>query len=91
MWQTLQEAAMGKPWFRTKRYGYGAGLPCSWEGWATLAGFGGAIFGLSALPETITQAHPSLPLGIGGLLIFGFVALVWRKSDKPWSWRWGGD
>lgn len=82
---------MGKPWFRTKSYGFGAGLPCRWQGWAALAGFGGAIVGLSALPETITQAHPWLPLGLGGFLLVGFVVLVWRKSDKPWAWRWGGE
>ena len=26
----------GKPWFAQKRYGYGAGLPIAWQGWAVL-------------------------------------------------------
>ena len=30
---------MGKPWFRVKRFGYGAGMPVSWEGWVVLAVF----------------------------------------------------
>jgi len=30
---------MAKPWFRTKRYGFGASLPCSWEGWVVLVAF----------------------------------------------------
>ena len=26
-------------WFAPKRYGYGSGLPISWQGWAVLVGF----------------------------------------------------
>ena len=26
-------------WFAPKRYGYGAGLPISWQGWALTLGF----------------------------------------------------
>ena len=29
-------AGASKPWFAPKRFGYGAGLPISWEGWAVL-------------------------------------------------------
>lgn len=80
---------MGKPWFRTKRYGFGAGLPCSWEGWVVLVAFICAMIGLSALPASLVQAHPWLPTGLHLGLIVGVVVLVWRKSDQPWGWRWG--
>lgn len=81
---------MGKPWFRTKQYGYGASLPCSWEGWAVLVLFIGVMIGLSALPVPLTQPHRWLGVALRIGLVIGFIVLVWRKSDKPWGWRWGG-
>src|SRR5690348_13713227 len=29
----------GPEWFAPKRYGYGSGLPISWQGWAVLLGY----------------------------------------------------
>lgn len=26
-------------WFPAKRYGWGWGFPCAWQGWAVLAGY----------------------------------------------------
>jgi len=81
---------MGKPWFRTKAFGYGAGLPCSWEGWVALAVFVGLAIAPSLLPQALTAAHPRLDIGFRVGLIIGFVVLAWLKSDKPWGWRWNG-
>lgn len=81
---------MGRPWFRTKVYGYGAGLPCSWEGWAVMAAFVLAMFGLHALPPALTTAHPWLDTVLRVALILGLIVIAWAKSDKPWFWRWGG-
>ncbi len=80
---------MGKPWFRTKQYGYGASLPCSWEGWTALIAFVAVMIGLSALPQSLTAPHPWLGITLRVGLIVGFIVLVWRKSDQPWGWRWG--
>ena len=30
-------------WFAPKRFGYGAGLPIAWQGWALLAGYIAAV------------------------------------------------
>ncbi|WP_425995804.1 hypothetical protein [Caulobacter sp. DWR1-3-2b1] len=79
---------MAKPWFRTKQYGYGASLPCSWEGWAAFILFMAVMIGLSALPEALTQPRPWLGIAVRVSLTVGFIVLVWRKSDKPWGWRW---
>lgn len=81
---------MAKPWFRTKQYGYGASLPCSCEGWVAVAVFIGVMIGLAALPQDLIGPHPWLGIALRLGLIFGFIVLVWRKSDKPWGWRWGG-
>ena len=34
-------------WFAPKRYGYGAGLPISWQGWALTCAFVLVAVGLS--------------------------------------------
>ena len=76
---------MGKPWFRVKRYGLGAGLPCSWEGWAVLAAFLAVVFGVSLadLPPA-----PRAAIILAAAVTFMVVARL--KSDRPWKWRWGG-
>ena len=80
---------MAKPWFRTKRYGYGAGLPCRWEGWAAIVVFVAATIALLALPRSLTAPHPWLTVLLHLGLTGGFIMLVWHKSEKPWTWRWG--
>lgn len=79
---------MGKPWFRVKRYGFGAGLPCSWEGWAVFIGFLAIVIISGVL---FTDSRPMLHLGIV-LASTAIVIVVSRlKSDGPWKWRWGQD
>jgi hypothetical protein len=79
---------MGKPWFRVKRYGFGAGLPCSWEGWALFAGFLAIVI---ASGVAFTDRNPMLHLGIVLVSVAIVVVVSWRKSDGPWKWRWGQD
>lgn len=76
---------MGQPWFRVKRYGYGAGLPCRWQGWAVLAAFLAVAVGSGALNAQHPLAHLAVILAATAALI----AVAWRKSDAPWKWRWG--
>lgn len=79
---------MGKPWFRVKRYGFGAGLPCSWEGWALLAGFLVVIVTSGvAFAGRDPMLHQGLVLAATAIVI----VVSWRKSDGPWKWRWGQD
>jgi hypothetical protein len=79
---------MGKPWFRVKRYGVGAGLPCSWEGWALLAAFLVILIGSGVvLADHDRMLHFSIVLASTAIVI-----VVSRlKSDAPWKWRWGQD
>jgi hypothetical protein len=77
---------MGKPWFRVKRYGFGAGVPCSWEGWALVAAF---LIIVIASGVVFSDRNPLLHFGV--VLASTAIVLVvsWRKSDGPWKWRWG--
>jgi len=77
---------MGKPWFRVKRYGFGAGLPCSWEGWALLIGF--LVIVISSAIVLVGR-NPMMHLGVVLASTAVLVVVSWRKSDGPWKWRWG--
>jgi hypothetical protein len=77
---------MGKPWFRVKRYGFGAGLPCSWEGWALLIGF--LVIVISSAIVLVGR-NPMMHLGVVLASTAILVVVSWRKSDGPWKWRWG--
>ena len=78
---------MGKPWFRVKRYGYGAGLPISWEGWAVLAGFVAVVAGAGVLVRAQPLAYAAVLLTAGVI----FAVIAHRKSNGPWKWRNGED
>ena len=36
-------------WFRAKRFGWGVGAPCSWQGWTALIVYIGVLAGSQAL------------------------------------------
>lgn len=82
---------MGKPWFRVKRYGYGAGLPCAWQGWAVMAVYFAAILTIALLlsPHAGTRPFTYFAAITAPTALFVFIA--WRKSDGPWRWRNGED
>ena len=80
-----------EPWFAPKRFGYGAGLPIAWQGWALLAGY------------TLIMLAPALVLEWDPVIGLGFAIVVWlcatlalvfiakRKTRGGWRWRHGED
>lgn len=76
-------------WFLPKRYGYGAGLPIVWQGWALIAGYLVTLGLCAVLIEWDAE--------VGGVtaalvLIVASVALMIvaaRKTRGGWRWRWG--
>ena len=76
----------GPHWFAPKRYGYGAGMPIAWQGWALL-GLYMAIVGV-----TIWLLEHR-PLAIAAILLpatFLLVLITARTTRGGWRWR-GGD
>ncbi len=72
-------------WFEAKRYGYGAGLPISWQGWAVTALFLavviGSAFTLGEMPiATLALVVPAT---------VSFVVICARTTRSGWRWRWG--
>ena len=73
-------------WFRAKRYGWGWGLPVTWQGWIVLVAFIALIIAGRFLfpPKEQTGAFVSYLLALIAL----FVAICWVKGEPP-RWRWG--
>ena len=74
-------------WFAPKRYGYGAGPPIRWQGWAVLAAYavliGALCLGLQDQPLKLVAAiiPPTLAL----------ILIASRTTRGGWRWRWGQD
>ena len=69
-------------WFAPKLFGWGA-TPVTWQGWLTTAAFVGVLFGIQTGTEGAARWIASI------LAIAGFLAIIWRKTDGAWKWRWG--
>ncbi len=73
-------------WFPAKRYGWGWGLPATWQGWAVLAGFLLLIVAGTLLfsPQERMPAFIAYTAGLSVL----FAGICYIKGEPP-SWRWG--
>ena len=75
-------------WFYAKRYGYGAGLPCSWQGWVVMLVFLAVVIGAGAL---WAETRPVLFIAILAMALPAFLFIVWRTTKGGWKWRMGKD
>lgn len=75
----------GPEWFGPKRYGYGAGLPISWQGWAL-------TLGLVLLVLVLAFTLKDRPLALIAAIVpptFAFIVISARTTRGGWRWRWG--
>jgi hypothetical protein len=81
-----------EPWFRPKRFGYGA-EPAGWKGWAATAGFilllAGWSFGLLGVARHGAIEPAAWIAWLVGVvaLTAAFIALARAKTDGEWRWR----
>ncbi len=78
-------------WFEPKRYGYGAGLPIAWQGWALLGGYM-LVFLLGGL--LVMWDEEVGMIAAAGLIVPATAALFYMTAIKTrggWRWRWGGE
>ncbi len=77
----------GPEWFAPKRYGYGSGVPISWQGWAITLAFIAVMIGLSLLlrDQPLRLAASLAPL------IAIFIVICAKTTRGGWRWRWGND
>ena len=82
-----------KAWFAPKRYGFGAGLPIAWQGWAVLAVYtvvccGSPLVLLPLLPPDAAT------IGIVAIVVIATIAVIVvsaMTTKGGWKWRWGRD
>lgn len=76
----------GEPWFRAKRFGYGAGLPFKWQGWVLLLSHMALIIGLSlALADRPQWMIPAVLIAaLAPMPIYA------ARTEGGWKWRNGG-
>lgn len=79
---------MGKPWFNPKRFGYGAGLPCSWQGWLLLIAYLAVVLASSA---TMKEGSERLHVAIIVIATVALIVICARTTRGGWRWRWGQD
>jgi hypothetical protein len=75
-------------WFPAKRYGWGWGVPCRWQGWAVLVGY--IALTVAAVrfvpPDRNWPGFLASVFGLAAAMVF----VCWWKGEPP-KWRWGGD
>lgn len=75
-------------WFAAKRYGWGWGLPLTWQGWCVYLGFAlSLVAGFFLFPPG--QALPEFLLWI--LVINAVLFGICYIKGEPPKWRWGGE
>ncbi|MDE2394255.1 MAG: hypothetical protein KGL43_24115 [Burkholderiales bacterium] len=74
-------------WFPAKRYGWGWGLPCRWQGWVVLGVYG--VLLVAAIPVLEPAVDPWRYFGFTTLATLALVAICWVTGEPP-RWRWGG-
>jgi hypothetical protein len=73
-------------WFPAKRYGWGWGVPATWQGWAVfIAYLGLLVLGATFFPpRTMLIAY----IAYAVILSLALLAVCWLKGEPP-RWRWG--
>ena len=73
-------------WFPVKLFGWGWGLPVTWQGWLVLIGY----VALHVLGVRFFRTHDLKGIAIYlGILTAVFITVVVAKGEKPAGWRWG--
>ena len=76
-------------WFEPKKFGYGAGKPIAWQGWALLVGYTLVML----VPAPFLEADPIIGTGIAIAIwlpaTLALIAIAKRKTRGEWRWRHG--
>lgn len=75
------------PWFRAKRFGYGAGLPFKWQGWVLLLSHVAFIIGAGLL----LGDRPLIFLPLMLILALAPFPIYAARTEGGWKWRNGGE
>jgi len=73
-------------WFYAKSFGWGWGLPATWQGWLVLA-----TYILSIIATQMLVSTPKYRLAVTIGLTLALIIIVSIKGERPLRWRWGDD
>jgi hypothetical protein len=83
----MSPARTPKYWFAAKRYGWGWGLPCAWQGWVVFISYLALVLG--GLLFLRGGSDGNVVYGIYLVVIsVALVAICWITGEPP-RWRWG--
>lgn len=74
-----------RDWFAPKRFGYGAGLPISWQGWLLTLGYVALLLLSTLLVRYSWIGYASVVT----MLTVVFIVICARTTRGGWRWRWG--
>jgi len=77
----------GPEWFAAKRFGYGAGVPISWQGWVVMSAFIVAV----ALVAYFFGDQPLMLVGIIIPMAVTLMVITAKTTRGGWRWRWGNE
>ena len=75
-----------KYWFPAKTYGYGWGMPITWQGWLTMAIGLGLLLALGFLFPFATTPYVYVTSVV--VIAAAFIGICWYTGEPP-RWRWG--
>ncbi|MGB6219961.1 hypothetical protein [Haloferula sp.] len=75
-------------WFPAKRYGWGWGVPSSWQGWVATLLYLLVIVGLAFVFDPAASVVPYLVSVFAASAVL--LIICWKKGE-PTKWRWGVD
>jgi hypothetical protein len=78
----------GRYWFPTKRYGWGWGLPLTWQGWVVYGVFVALV--VAGAVWLLPADGPAWFIVYVVVLCAILMAVCWAKGEPP-RWRWGDD
>ncbi|MBL9092432.1 MAG: hypothetical protein JNL96_14490 [Planctomycetaceae bacterium] len=72
-------------WFPAKRYGWGWGLPATWQGWVVML-----VWTVAYVGGSVWIAARSLPwfFLFCGVMVAVLISVCYAKGEPP-RWRWG--
>lgn len=80
--ESFKDAESATYWFPAKRFGWGWGLPTTWQGWAVLIAFL-TLEGLAAAVWFPPDRQPTEFTLVTLVLTVVFIAVCWRKGEPP--------
>jgi hypothetical protein len=82
---------MRKPWFRAKKYGWGWGLPLTWQGWIVLIVY--SVFIVWDFIRIDASSHSASdtirPFLIDVVIASCVLILIAALTGEKPKWRWG--